>query len=96
MATGDVFEAAFLGPMGTLLYSYPTTTLQVVEAADHIEIGQMVIIYETNLPPQQWSHGRIIDIAPGSDGKVRFVDIKTTKGIIRRAVHKVAPLPISD
>ncbi|XP_036347073.1 uncharacterized protein LOC118756414 [Rhagoletis pomonella] len=62
----------------------------------NIEIGQMVIIHEANLPPQHWSLGRIIDITPGSDGKVRVVDIKTTKGIVRRAVHKIAPLPTSD
>lgn len=59
----------------------------------NIEIGNLVIIHEDNLPPQKWLTGRVIDIKTGADGKVRVADIKTTAGMYRRAIHKLALLP---
>ncbi|GFY09632.1 hypothetical protein TNCV_381271 [Trichonephila clavipes] len=44
------------------------------------KIGDMVIIKEDNLPSCQWSLGRINNIYPGKDSKVRVVEIKTTRG----------------
>jgi len=45
--------------------------------------------------PQQWPLGRITNTCSGADGRVRVVDIKMAKGVIRRQIRKVAPLPIS-
>ncbi|GFV72620.1 integrase catalytic domain-containing protein [Trichonephila clavipes] len=45
------------------------------------KIGDMVIIKEDNLPSCQWSLGRINNIYPGKDSKVRVVEVKTTRGI---------------
>ncbi|GFU96983.1 DUF5641 domain-containing protein [Trichonephila clavipes] len=44
------------------------------------KIGDMVIIKEDNLPSCQWSLGRINNIYPGKDSKVRVVEVKTTRG----------------
>ncbi|XP_065365522.1 uncharacterized protein LOC135958548 [Calliphora vicina] len=54
--------------------------------------GSLVIIKEDNLPPQRWLMGKIINIVRGRDDRVRVVDIKTTKGIIRRPIHRLALL----
>jgi hypothetical protein len=59
-----------------------------------IRPGKMVVIKEENVPPLLWRLGRIHDLHPGGDGAVRVVTIKTARGIIKRAVHKVCPLPI--
>ena len=56
-------------------------------------VDTLVIIHEDNLPPQKWRMGRIINCIKGRDDKVRVVDIRTSKGIIRRPIHKVALLP---
>ncbi|GFW96826.1 hypothetical protein TNCV_2159621 [Trichonephila clavipes] len=40
----------------------------------------MVIIKEDNLPSCQWSLGRINNIYPGKDSKVRVVEVNTTRG----------------
>jgi hypothetical protein len=61
-----------------------------------IRPGKMVVIKEENVPPLLWRLGRIHDLHPGGDGAVRVVTIKTARGIIKRAVHKVCPLPIVD
>ncbi|GFS59025.1 DUF5641 domain-containing protein [Trichonephila clavipes] len=43
------------------------------------KIGDMVIIKEDNLPSCQWSLGRINNIYPGKDSKVKDVEVKTTR-----------------
>ncbi|GFX86894.1 integrase catalytic domain-containing protein [Trichonephila clavipes] len=43
------------------------------------KIGDRVIIKEDNLPSCQWSLGRINNIYPGKDSKVRVVEVKTTR-----------------
>ncbi|GFX17226.1 DUF5641 domain-containing protein [Trichonephila clavipes] len=43
------------------------------------KIGDMFIIKEDNLPSCQWSLGRINNIYPGKDSKVRVVEVKTTR-----------------
>ncbi|GFW51587.1 hypothetical protein TNCV_4212651 [Trichonephila clavipes] len=48
----------------------------------------MVIIKEDNLPSCQWSLGRINNIYPGKDSKVRVVEVKTTRG--RRGKNRQA------
>ncbi|XP_036346961.1 uncharacterized protein LOC118756298 [Rhagoletis pomonella] len=60
----------------------------------NIENNTMVIIHEDNLPPQKWLMGRIVNCIPGKDSKIRVVDVRTSKGIIRRPIHKLAVLPV--
>ncbi|XP_043263007.1 uncharacterized protein LOC122403517 [Colletes gigas] len=59
-----------------------------------IEIGQLVMIKEDNLPPMQWSMGRIVQVHPGTDNIVRVATVKTQTGLYKRCVKKLAPLPI--
>jgi len=59
----------------------------------NIKVGEIVVVHEDNLPPQKWLLGRIDNVITGKDGMVRVVDVKTKNGIIRRAIHKLAPLP---
>ncbi|GFT59833.1 jerky-like protein [Trichonephila clavipes] len=44
----------------------------------------MVLVKEDNLPPLQWSLGRVVQVFPGDDGAVRVVDVKTQRGQFRR------------
>ncbi|XP_070854244.1 uncharacterized protein [Drosophila suzukii] len=48
--------------------------------------GQVVMIHEDNASPQQWPLGRITNTCSGADERVRVVDIKTAKGVIRRPI----------
>ncbi|KAM3957794.1 uncharacterized protein ACR2FA_008514 [Aphomia sociella] len=61
---------------------------------DDLQLDELVIVNECNLPPLKWKLGRIIRIFPGTDGISRVADILTTSGIIRRAFSKICPLPI--
>ncbi|GFX87329.1 uncharacterized protein TNCV_3368991 [Trichonephila clavipes] len=57
-------------------------------------IGQMVLIKEDFLPINTWPLGRILEVYHGSDGKVRVVKVKTQSGEFKRAISKIAVLPI--
>ncbi|XP_075160828.1 uncharacterized protein LOC142233707 [Haematobia irritans] len=62
----------------------------------NIKEGTLVIVHEDNTPPQHWLLARVTKAIPGRDGKVRVVDLRTIKGIFRRSVQRVAPLPIGE
>ncbi|XP_063374877.1 uncharacterized protein LOC134662546 isoform X3 [Cydia amplana] len=61
-----------------------------------LDVGTMVVIKDKNLPPLMWLLGRIVQVLPGRDGIARVADIKTKKGVIRRAFNTICPLPIQD
>ena len=48
----------------------------------------MVIIIEDNAPALQWSLGVVTKIFMGDDQLVRVVDVRTSRGILRRPIHK--------
>ncbi|XP_037942440.1 uncharacterized protein LOC119675316 [Teleopsis dalmanni] len=56
----------------------------------------MVLIHEDNVPPLHWQLGRVLKVIPGKDEHVRVVDVRTSKGIIRKPIHKLAILPIES
>lgn len=62
----------------------------------NVKPGLVVLLKEENIPPQNWKLGRVVSVYPGADGLVRVVDVKTKSGTYKRAIHKLAPLPILD
>ena len=58
----------------------------------NISVGDVVILFEDGMVPTRWPLARIVKTHPGRDGVVRVVDVKTSKGLYRRPVHKIAVL----
>lgn len=58
----------------------------------NLQVGDLVIIREDNLPPSNWKMGRIIQTYPGGDGCVRSVQLKTTVGVYNRPITKLGLL----
>ncbi|GFV14629.1 integrase catalytic domain-containing protein [Trichonephila clavipes] len=58
--------------------------------------NELVLLKNPNTKPLDWPMGRILEVFPGSDGLVRAVSVKTSIGILKRAIKKVVPLPIPD
>ncbi|GFX37631.1 integrase catalytic domain-containing protein [Trichonephila clavipes] len=56
--------------------------------------NQLVLLKDPNTKPLDWPMERILEVFPGSDGLVRVVNVKTSTGILKRAITKVVPLPI--
>lgn len=62
----------------------------------NVKLNTIVLLMEDNQPVQSWRMGRIVGLHPGKDKRIRVVDVKTMNGVFRRAVNKLAPLPILD
>lgn len=64
------------------------------KAVENIEVGQMVLVKDENLPPSKWLMGVVCEVLPSTDGFVRSVKIRTNnKAILTRAVQKLCLLP---
>ena len=60
----------------------------------NLEKGELVVVHEDNVAPQKWIMGRVLETVAGKDGKVRVASIRTQNGVISRAIHKLALLPL--
>lgn len=59
-----------------------------------LQVGQMVIVRDDNLPPLKWLLGRVTAVHPGDDGIARSATIRTAAGEIKRAACRLCVLPI--
>ncbi|KAJ8963863.1 hypothetical protein NQ317_004277 [Molorchus minor] len=64
------------------------------KALELVQVGSLVLVKDEGAPMLKWTLGRITALHPGSDNITRVVDIKTTKGEIRRSVNRICVLPI--
>lgn len=62
----------------------------------NIKPGDMVIIKEDNTPVMKWPLGRITHVYPGNDGSTRVADVQTATGTFKRAIHRLALLPVEN
>lgn len=61
-----------------------------------IQINDLVLLKEDNTLPMSWQLARILEVMPGSDGKVRVVKVKTANSIYIRPVTKICVLPTQE
>ena len=58
----------------------------------NLEVGEVVLQLDPNLPRGQWQMGVVEEVFPGDDGKVRRCRIRTTTGTYERPITKLVPL----
>ena len=56
------------------------------------QVGDEVLIIDPNVPRYKWQPGRITEVMPGRDGRIRVVKINTENGNIESNVHRLIPL----
>ncbi|GBO02627.1 hypothetical protein AVEN_37970-1 [Araneus ventricosus] len=61
-----------------------------------LKIGSLVLLKEYNIPPCKWVIGRVKDVIPGSDGKIRVANVQTQSGLYRRGISKICVLPMNN
>lgn len=75
------------------LASLQQRTKWTIEGPD-LRIGCLDLIPEENLPPQRRITGRAVATTLGEDGRVRVTEVRTPRGVIKRAIHKLSLLPV--
>ncbi|XP_033643441.1 uncharacterized protein LOC117303376 [Asterias rubens] len=56
----------------------------------NVRVGDVVTVSDTNPVRGKWCVGRVLEVFPGSDGKVRNVKVKTESGEYQRPITKIA------
>ena len=54
--------------------------------------NDVVLLVEVNTPRDCWPLGRVMQVHPSEDGRVRNVDVKTQSGFLTRPVTKLCLL----
>ncbi|XP_055908033.1 uncharacterized protein LOC129942917 [Eupeodes corollae] len=62
----------------------------------NINVGDIVIVKDDNLPPSLWLLARVIELHPGTDGLTRVATIKTQNSTFKRPITKLSPLPVTN
>ena len=74
---------------------YVTTLRRITKwhrPSRNMQPGDLVILQEDNMIPSKWPLARVMQVFPGSDGIVRVVTVKTSAGIYKRPITKMALL----
>ena len=58
----------------------------------NIQVNDVVILHDDNLIPTRWPLARVLQVHPGKDGIVRVATVKTSTGVYKRPVSKLALL----
>ena len=59
---------------------------------ENFQEGDVVIVMSPDTSRGRWPLGHITKVHPGQDGKVRVVDVRVGKRVLRRPVVKLCPL----
>nr|XP_053623742.1 uncharacterized protein LOC128682840 isoform X1 [Plodia interpunctella] len=61
----------------------------------NVKVGSLVILREDNTSPMFWPMARVTQVFPGTDNKVRVVEVVTpTRNTHKRSITKISVLPI--
>ena len=74
-------------------------TLQVrqkwQDVRKNLTVDDMVLLYDEHLPRLKWQLGRVTQVFPDANGKVRQVEVKTGSSSFRRPVTKLCHRDLS-
>jgi len=60
------------------------------------EIGDIVLVGHDNKKRYDWPLGKILELYPGKDGKIRVAKVKTRMGMLIRPLQRLYPLEVSS
>ena len=63
-----------------------------IEPSPNMNIGDLVLVVDNNVPRCHWNLGRITEVVPGRDNNIRIVKVKTKSGVYLRPIHKLCLL----
>lgn len=73
--------------IGSLQTRYKWNTVE-----GNLQVNDLVLLKEDNVPPGVWPVARVMEVYPGADGIVRSVKIRTPKSDLERPISKLVKL----
>lgn len=67
-----------------------------VQQRRDIQAGDVVLVVSQDTSRGNWPLGRVLEVYPGADGRVRVAKIQIGKGTLVRPVTKLCPLELDD
>ncbi|XP_070142077.1 uncharacterized protein [Drosophila kikkawai] len=64
--------------------------------AQNIAMDTLVVLKEPNQPRSKWLLGRVVEMHPGQDQRVRVVTVKTARGTYKRPITKIASFELNS
>ena len=58
-----------------------------------VQVNDLVVIKNEDVPPNEWRLGRVTEVHKGRDGRVRIATIRTARGLTTRSVTKLVLIP---
>ena len=70
------------------------TRAKWTEVVKDLKEGDVVLVFDKNLPRGRWPLGRIVETYPGKDGHTRVAKVQLGTKSLVRPIHKLEPLKI--
>lgn len=68
-----------------------------IKVSRNIQVGDLCLLHQDNLPPTKWALVRVHEVHPGPDGIVRVVTLRYSSGTkFQRPVVKLSLLPTEE
>jgi len=62
----------------------------------YLQVGEVVLIVLPDTPRGQWPLGRVIEVHPGEDGRVRAAKIQVERNVVTPSVSILCFLEVCD
>lgn len=66
------------------------------QAQRNVQVGDLVLVADDNVPRNQWPLARVMNVFPGEDGLVRSAEVKAKGSTYKRPITKICLLEASD
>ncbi len=59
-----------------------------------LQVGDIVLVCQSDLPRDHWPLGRILEVYAGKDGHNRVAQVQLAEKTLMRPIHKLVPLNV--
>ena len=96
MENRAINDTRILGEMDEKLFSHFISKKEKwASAQKNFKIGNLVLLKDTNLMKNQWSHARVRQVFPNKDGFVRYFELlKSDHSVCTRDIRNLCKLEL--
>ena len=92
MAPGPRASPALLAALAPRMATSTCNTEKWNQERQDVKVGDIVLVVSPDTSRGNWPLGRVLEVYPGTDGRVRVVKVQVGQGTLVRSVTKLCPL----